>query len=207
MKEIITVVITAFVACSAVAAEPDKTVDHAGLERRNHVLSPLLTERYEYYEVCGCCEKDLQCEMTEKAIRWKDGNKYDAITRWKVKWDYDYSRDDDACAADSFRVEVEIAFHLPKWVCDGNAPRPLAEKWESYIRNLTAHERGHRDKTVKAAEDFTRAVADLALAADCSELDRKIRELCRERMTRLDEEQEEYDAATGHGFVQGVSFP
>lgn len=211
MKEIITLIIAAFMTCTALAGEgrteSDRMKELAVTARRNHVLPPLHTEKYEYYDVCGCCEKDLQCDMMDKAIRWKDGNKYDAITRWKVKWDYAYSRDEHACLADSFRVDVEIIFHLPKWVCDGHAPPYLTEKWESYIGNLTLHEKGHRDKALKAAEDFTRAVAEMAPAGSCSELDRRVRKLCSERMEQLDEEQHEYDEATGHGHVQGISFP
>ena len=211
MKEFIILVIAMFVINAAIAGEgrteSDKAKESVVAEKRNHVLSPFHTEKYEYYEVCGCCEKDLQCEMMDKAIRWKDGNKYDSITKWKVKWDYAYSRDDNACFTDSFRVNIEITFHLPKWVCGGQPPPSLAEKWESYIRNLNLHEKGHGDRALKTAEDLTHSVAELAPARSCSELDRQVQRLCSERMKRLDEEQEEYDAATEHGQIHGISFP
>lgn len=211
MKIILTLIIALFISYSALAGEgrteSEKTKLIARNERKNRVLPPLHTEKYEYYDVCGCCEKDLQCEMMDKAIRWKDGNQYDAITKWKVKWDYAYTRDDRACFTDSFRVDIEIIFHLPKWVCDGHAPQALTAKWDSYIKNLTLHEKGHRDKALKAAEDFTRAVAEMAPAGSCSELDRKVQKLCSERMEQLDEEQQEYDTATQNGHVHGISFP
>ncbi len=70
-----------------------------------------------------------------------------------------------------------------------------------------AHEKGHRDLAVAAAEDLTRAVADLSKAGTCTELDRKVHDLCRARMDRLLVEQRDYDTATHHGASQGAVFP
>lgn|SRR5574337_785858 len=187
--------------------ESDKTREFAGSGKRNHVLPPVSTEKYEYHEVCGCCEKDLQCEMMDKAIRWKDGSTYDSITKWRMKWDYAYDRDAHACRTDSFRVSADITIQLPKWVCAGHAPPALTKKWENYIANLSMHEKGHRDKVLKAAAELTRAVAEMSPAANCSELDRRVQRLCSERMKQLDDEQEAYDAATEHGHVRDVAFP
>ena len=195
---------------AALAAEssvPQKADASTAPVKNRAADGPVVTERYEYYEVCGCCEKDLQCEMSDKAVGWKDGNKYDSITKWKVKWDYKYSSDDHACFADSFRLNMEIIFHLPKWVCSGHAPRSLAERWENYIRNLTVHEKGHRDKALKAAEEITKTVAEMTPASSRAELDRKVQRLCRDRLQQLDEEQAEYDASTDHGQVTGIAFP
>jgi predicted secreted Zn-dependent protease len=210
MKKIITAVVIMLLPFTpapmafAGQAEPDKTQKN---ERKNSVFPPSHTETYQYYEVCGCCEKDLQCEMMDKAIRWKDGSKYDSITKWKAKWDYDYSSDNHSCFTNSFRITMEIIFHFPKWVCEGHAPPSLTQKWEHYIGNLTVHEKGHRDKALKAAEEITTAVSEMAPASTCAELDMKVQRLCRERMKQLDEEQAEYDAVTDHGRVVGVAFP
>ncbi len=171
------------------------------------VKDPQVTERYDYYEVCGCCEKDVQCDMSAKAPGWRDGNKYDSITKWKVRWDYDHSSAGNACATDSFRLSMEITYQFPKWVCSGQASQALAERWEKYIRNLTLHEKGHREKALKAAEEITKAVAEMPSASSCAELDRKVQRLCRDRLKQLDEEQAEYDESTDHGQVTGITFP
>lgn len=175
--------------------------------RKNIVLPPLITEKYEYYEVCGCTEKDLQCDMSEKAIRWRDGNKYDSITSWKVDWNYSCNRDSGSRFADSFRLSVDIAIHVPQWTPTADAPRPLVDKWHSYIRKLILHEHGHRDLVVEAASELTRAVAELSQVQTCRELERAVSALCRMKMSRLDEIQNAYDATTNHGFAQGVAFP
>ena len=181
--------------------------DGAGYKNRNSVLEPIHTEKYEYYDVCGCSEKDLLCDLTQKAIRCNDGKKYDSVTNWKVKWDYGYNREAKTCSPDSFRVTVDVIFRLPKWTRDVNAPQQLADKWDSYIKTLLVHETGHKDRALKAATELTRVIADLPPARTCSELDREVNRISRARLNKLIEEQAEYDRITDHGHSQGVTFP
>ncbi len=175
--------------------------------RQEKLAPPVVNEKYEYYEVCGCCEKDVQSDLQKKCIIWKDGKKYDSVTDWKVKWDYNHNRTAGACTADSFLVTVDVVFHLPKWVRTGDVPQPLAEKWENYLAKLMTHEKGHRDRAVEAANSLVQAVADLPPARTCAELDREVHSLCRTRMDKLIEDQKDYDAATRHGADQGAVFP
>jgi predicted secreted Zn-dependent protease len=173
----------------------------------NSVLDPLYNEKYEYYEVCGCSEKDVQCDLTLKAIKCSDGNKYDSVTNWRVKWDYGYSRASKTCSPESFRVTVDVIFRLPKWVREVNAPQQLVDKWDGYMKNLIVHENGHRDRALHAAAELTRMIAGLPPARTCSDLDREVNRVSRARLKKLIVEQEEYDAATSHGHAQGVKFP
>jgi predicted secreted Zn-dependent protease len=176
-------------------------------QRRNGVLPPLVSERYEYHDVCGCCEKDIQCDMLDKALRWKDGNDYDSITDWKITWDNKHKRGPDYCAADSFRVIVDIVIQLPRWVCSGSAPQSLKDRWDSFIKKLIAHENVHKDLARKAADDLTSAVAGMPPARTCKELDREVDTLCNARLKKLDEEQVHFDETSGHGFSDRPSFP
>jgi len=198
---------------AATSRAGEKNVDFSHLsndlsdQQKTGIVLPVVNEKYEYYEVCGRCEKDIQCELQQKCIKQNDGKKYDSVTNWKVKWDYGYSHTPQTCRADSFTVTVEIVYHLPKWVRTGDAPRPLVEKWDSYLEKLMTHEKGHRDKAVEAATELIRSVADLPAARTCAELDRAVHDLSRERMAKLLEEQQKYDAATNHGAAQGAVFP
>jgi predicted secreted Zn-dependent protease len=176
-------------------------------QQNNNILPPLVTEKYDYYTVGGCREKDLQCDLKQKCLTWKDGKKYDSITHWKMKWDYGRERTPQACAADSFRVTVDVIYYLPKWARLGDAPQQLVDKWDDYMNSLLTHETGHRDLAIEAAADLTRAVAELPPAATCAELDRQVQALGRERMNRLKVDEKEYDVATNHGKSQGAVFP
>jgi predicted secreted Zn-dependent protease len=200
-----TVAVTAFAGTDGFVVA---NIDHSrSLTGNKVIVPPKVTETYEYYEVCGCSEKDLQCELKQKSILWNDGKKYDSETRWKVKWDYDYSRAPQACIADSFQVNVEVVFRYPKWVRNGSVSRQLEEKWDAYMDKLIMHEKRHRDIVVEAADELSRAVAEMPAARSCAELDREVAALCRNRMGKLIEAQNKYDENTSHGYMEGAVFP
>jgi predicted secreted Zn-dependent protease len=200
-----------FLSGSGFAAESDYAREQTGSDadhkKNNNVVGPAINEKYEYYEVCGCSEKDLHCDLMDKAIKCSDGKKYDSVTNWKVKWDYDFNRVGGACSTAAFRVTVDVVFRLPKWVSNTDAPQQLVDKWNNHIKNLLLHEKGHRDRAVEAARELTRTIAELPPGRTCSELDREVDRVSRALLNKLLADQEEYDAATSHGLAQGVSFP
>ena len=181
--------------------------DKALLPLKNTVVAPLLTEKNEFYEISGCSEHELHSDLKKKCIPGNNGKKFDSITTWDVKWDYDHDSAPGTCAAVTFRVTANILYRYPKWARTEEVPLPLVEKWDRYLEKLTLHENGHRDMVVEATAELTRAVADLPPAPTCSELDRKVRALSRERMEKLSDDQKRYDAATKHGATQGAIFP
>ncbi|MHB8843381.1 MAG: DUF922 domain-containing protein [Nitrospirota bacterium] len=211
MKRISLALLFAVLAVTTSAAED--RVDMASLDRdqsswiNSKVLPPVVTERYEYYEVCGCDEEELHCDLKKKCVRWSDGHKYDSLTSWDVKWGHGYDRALGTCAVDSFKPIIEITFRYPKWKRTDDAPRPLMEKWDRYLKNLIIHENGHRDLVVKAASDLSHDVAQLSSAPTCADLDRNVRSLFRKKMERMNKDQREYDETTKHGNTQGAVFP
>jgi predicted secreted Zn-dependent protease len=211
IKGISIFILFTIVAATTIAGENNintATIDRDSRnEKRNAVIPAVVTEKYEYYEVCGYCEKDLQCDLKQKCIKWNDGRKYDSVTNWKVKWHYGLNLAPEACTTDSFTVTVDITFQLPKWVHNGDAPQPLMDKWDTFMKNLLVHEQGHRDMAVEAATEFTRAVAELSPVPTCAELDREVNALGQERMKKLLKDQKNYDKTTNHGTTQGAVFP
>jgi predicted secreted Zn-dependent protease len=171
------------------------------------VSVPVVTEKYEYYEIKGSSEKELRIQMCRNGCRVNDGNTYDSVTAWHWRMDYGYGRAPGACSADSFTVALEIDYRYPQWVDAGNAPQPLVDKWNDYMKHLVTHETGHRDIAVEAAAGLSRAVAALPPARSCDELDREVRALGHERMKKLNNDEKGYDETTGHGKAQGAVFP
>jgi predicted secreted Zn-dependent protease len=196
----------------AISAASDN-VEFASVNKDSHFsiikpsVAPAVTEKYEYYEVQGVSESQLRCDMNHNSCKWDDGKKYDSVTSWRVKWDYDYDRAPQSCAAVSFKASVEIVFRYPKLVHTEAVPQLLMAKWDSYRKNLTLHENGHRDMAVEAAADLSRAVAELPPAPSCSDLDKEVRALCRLKMSKLNADEKAYDVSTKHGFTQGAIFP
>jgi predicted secreted Zn-dependent protease len=170
------------------------------------VAIPSVTERYEYYEVQGDNAKDVRCDMDRRGCRWDDGRTYDSVTKWSMKWDYDYERSSGSCAARSFRTSVDILYRLPKWRPSDRAAQPLLVTWEHYVHDLTRHEQGHRDLAVESATELGWAVDALPPASTCADVDRNIQMLSHEFITRLNAQQKAYDQETGHGATQGALF-
>jgi predicted secreted Zn-dependent protease len=210
MKRIAFCVLLMTVSAAVWAAEDKIVVAHVDKDllfrQKPAAFAPIVTEKYEYYEVYGSCDRDSQCRMRRKGISWSDGKKYDSTTNWHVTWKYGHNRTPEACSADSFRVFVDITFLYPKWGPGEDTPRDLVDKWEAYIKNLVTHENGHRDLAVEAATELSRAVAELPPSPTCADVDREVRALSRMRMDMLNDDEKEYDTATNHGYTQGAMF-
>ncbi len=198
------------VASVSFAAQDSIDSGHAdnstALQQKDDIIPPVVKEKYKYYEVCGICEKDLRCDLKQKCITLTDGKKYDSITMWKINWNYGYNNTANACKADSFTVNVEVTFRLPKWVPTDKAPQALVDKWDTFVRNLLTHEKGHRDLAIAAATKLAHSVAELPPMQTCDDLDKEVAALSRVRMKELKEEEKKYDVTTNHGKTQGAFF-
>ena len=167
---------------------------------------PLVIEKYEFYEVKGGCEKDLLGQMAQKGCRWDDGKIYNSVTSWSWQWEYGHDHAHQACSPEAVTVTLEIITRYPEWVQAADAPQPLVDKWNDYLKSLMVHESGHRDMAVAEATAFSRAVKELPSGKSCSELDRIVQALSRERMEKLNADSQAYDLATNHGITQGALF-
>jgi predicted secreted Zn-dependent protease len=208
-KQIKAVLVFIVFASTAVAGEG--RIDVASLDKNlsssrgaRSTPRPIVVEKHEYYEINGCCEKDLRCDMAQKGCKWDDGKTYDSVTSWSWQWEYGH---DHSCNPEAVIVTMEIIFRYPKWAKTADAPQSLVDKWNTYLQNLIVHENGHRNMAVEAATEFSRAVAALPPVQSCSELDKKVQALSREWMGKLAAGSKEYDLATSHGVTQGALFP
>jgi predicted secreted Zn-dependent protease len=208
-RTIATFVLVLFAAAPSAA---ENRIEVASIEkglssRTNKVLPPAVTEKYEYYEVCGCNEEELYCDLRKKCGKWTDGKKYDSLTSWEIQWDHEYGRNSRTCEVNSFMPIVNITFRYPKWKRTEEASQSLMEKWDRYLENLIAHENGHRDMVVETMNDLSHAVAQLPPAPSCDDLDRNVRALFRKYLAKMNKDQLEYDKTTKHGATQGAVFP
>ena len=174
---------------------------------RNTVAPPQIHGLYDYYEVSGGSTTDLICDLKGKACRYPDGKKYDSVTKWRVGWNYGYNKSGGMCSAEGFHLTVDIVVRIPAWLHRASATQPVIDKWETYIDQLKTHENEHLDKVVQAADDLTLAVSQMPPAATCADLNREIWQMSKSRLKRLEVEQNQYDAETGHGWTQGALFP
>lgn len=169
---------------------------------------PIVRETYDTYDVRGTSIPELRAGLRRYGVRMNDGNTYDALTSWNIRWEYDYDRTSGSCSIDDFRAFVDVTILYPRWISDDNDdPVLISDAWDSYLHSLIRHEQGHRDIAVATADRLIRTVAALPPAATCADLDRAVAALGRSFMTRLNLDQRAYDAETGHGAMQGAVLP
>ncbi len=169
--------------------------------------TPVVTEKYEYYQIKGESERELRAQMSQNGTKWPDGQTYDSLTTWNIHWDYDYNCGAQGCSVEGFNSNVDITFRYPQWADPDTAPEALRNKWDGYMKNLVLHENGHRDMAVQATAELARAVSALPPAPNRTELDRQVKALSTELMAKLDKDEKDYDAVTIHGTTQGAVFP
>lgn len=212
MKKIILFLVISAVAATTYGFESRVNVANIDSDTRVEIIKngatpPVVNEQYAYYEISGETANELRRQMSRNGIKWDDGNTYDALTTWNVKWDYEYNCSLQGCTADGFKPVVDITFRYPKWARTNAAPEPLAAKWDAYMKNLITHENGHRDMAVEAAAQLSRIVAELPPAPSRTELDRKIEAVTGEWIAKLNTDEKNYDSTTVHGATQGAVFP
>jgi predicted secreted Zn-dependent protease len=169
--------------------------------------APRVRETYDTYNVHGTSIPELRAGLSRNGVRMNNGDIYDALTSWDVKWEYDYDRSHGGCSVDDFRAVVDVTIRYPRWVSNDDAPAPLTDAWDAYLRGLIQHEQAHRDIAVAAADGLIRAATALPPAAACADLDRAVEALGRSFMKQLTLAQQAYDAETSHGALQGAVLP
>lgn len=169
--------------------------------------APRVRETYDTYNVHGTSIPELRAGLSRNGVRMNNGDIYDALTSWDVKWEYDYDRSHGGCSVDDFRAVVDVTIRYPRLVSNDNVPAPVAVAWDDYLRSLIRHEQDHRDIAVAAAERLIRAATALLPAATCADLDRAVEVLGRAFMKQLTLDQQTYDAETNHGAMQGAVLP
>lgn len=175
------------------------------LLRTREIISsgPVIKETYDYYEIQGRTEKELQQQMDASGI---EGGYY-AYTRWYVKWNYTYTSTPESCAIATVATRVDVNYQLPKWVSHDDSPADLKNKWSRFIQKLELHEYGHKDIGVQAAGEIERSIAALKPRPSCEELGLTANSIGLQLLERSKPIEVDYDVRTRHGRTQGANFP
>lgn len=163
-------------------------------------------ERVESYDVNGDSVRELRQELDRKGPLF-EGRRYDARTRWWVRWHYDLTPVARGCRATRPQVDLEIAITLPRWRRPASAPEDLVERWERYLERLREHEDGHAAVAQEAARTIAGLLEDLPAEEDCGRADRAASRAAQDEIERANARDRQYDRETGHGASQGARFP
>ena len=165
------------------------------------------TAERTYYDVVGDSAEALRAQIEALRPRGEDGGRYDASTRWKLRWRYLYREQRDGCRRTSFRTYLTTTIHLPRWQAPSDAAPDLVQRWDAYVAALDRHERRHEALAIEAAEAVERRVGAIDRAADCKTLEAEVNAAGEAVVEDYKARQRAYDVETGHGRTEGVRFP
>lgn len=161
----------------------------------------------ERYSISGANEADLRREMNAKGPPGNSARRFDAYTRWNIRWRYTYRESGGLCRIDTVTTEVSVKMTLPEWRDEHAAPARLRKRWREYLAPLTEHENGHRKHGLDAAREIDRGIGALPAQANCNALGNAANALGNEILRKYNEQDTDYDRSTDHGRTQGARFP
>lgn len=157
-----------------------------------------------WYDVHGDTLREVGEWMDRHGPAGADGRRFHGYTEWAVSWRYRYRPGRTGCAVSALETDLTVTIRLPRWHPGEDASPAAIREWERYSAALRAHEAGHADIGVSAAEAIRQALSTLSSASGCEAL---AKELDDRGMAIIEEHQareREYDTSTRHGATQGA---
>lgn len=155
-----------------------------------------------YYIVDGRTAQDIRANMNE--VR---SGKFDAYTKWNIKWRYFYKEAKTSCAISTLDVDVLITYTMPQLATDTSANAAALKRWNSYYPALVKHERGHRELAIQAGLAVEQALLDMGSRRTCDILKEDVDDIAQSIVKSYGTKQVNYDEKTNHGMKTGASFP
>ncbi len=161
----------------------------------------------DYYLIGGRTASEIRNNIDrEKPVR-ENGAGYDAYTEWFVEWNYWWDQSNDSCTIKKVETKVDVQFILPKLKTSGTLPKVLRQKWETYMKALLRHEDGHKNISVRAANEIESNILNMTSRRTCRKLEIDANHIGNELLKKYRVIEKEYDRKSNHGMNDGAVFP
>jgi predicted secreted Zn-dependent protease len=172
------------------------------------VAAPAVTETINYYDVPGSTPREVRASLNKLGpIDKTEKQHFDAVTRWHVKWRYQYRRRERICAIAGVSTIVTVTITMPRLRADDATPPTLKQAFADNTEKLLVDERGHARIGIEIARRIEGAIRVLPTEPTCERLGQVANERGRVLIKEANQQDIDYDARTRHGRTQGVWFP
>jgi predicted secreted Zn-dependent protease len=145
------------------------------------------------YELHGLSREAIHDDMHR--VGKKDG---DGIIEGEVNddlaWKLKLAETNGSCRVTSDEITLKLSVTLPVWVDEARAGPEVRAVWNTYYRDLKAHEDGHKAIAVDAAERINKITHEATAAGPCKALERSLNSTARQIYDAAEEAQEQHDA-------------
>jgi predicted secreted Zn-dependent protease len=169
---------------------------------------PVVTETFDYYDVDGASAQELREDLNRRGPT--DGYErrhFDAVTNWRVRWQYTSKRTAAGCEIASASTAVEVRYSFPRLSSDSSTPLDVRRAFARYLERLLVHEKGHAQNAIEIARRIEDGIHGLPAAPTCASLNTVANSLGQSLIKEANQLDIEYDARTDHGRTQGARFP
>jgi predicted secreted Zn-dependent protease len=138
-------------------------------------------EVVEYFDVSGVTAAEILDDMRNKGPNISTGGAHAlAATHADYRHESEMAyRRDGRCATIDLQVSLTLTYHIPRWADEANASGNVRNWWDSLIRRIWAHERGHARIAREGAEEIRKALLAVQPAANCDDLRDELRQTMR----------------------------
>jgi predicted secreted Zn-dependent protease len=168
---------------------------------------PNVTQTFNYYDVSGSTVQEIRADLNRHGPAGKDGKRYDAFTRWYIRWRYDYRSGANQCAIAKVFTTVEVTITFPRLSETAEIPAAVRQAFAAYSERLLVHEKGHARNAIETATRIDAGIAALGPQGACAELDQVANRLGYSLVEKAKQWDTDYDQRTHHGATQGARFP
>ena len=159
-----------------------------------------------FYSVQGMTIPELRRSIRENRP-WKERFNHDAMTDWRVNWQFTVTPTPSGCRVSTFGTQSTIVITMPRWNAPTNAPEATRQIWQKYLSALFQHEAGHGAMALAAASELAKKVQAIGEGSDCDGLKARLDTECRAVIDAYRAKDKIYDETTRHGATQGAVLP
>ncbi len=158
------------------------------------------------YRIVGTTAQELRSQMNQLGPPNASGRRFDAYTRWYVRWQFHYRWDGQVCRISQLQISTDITYTLPHWQNQSHASPALQQHWQHYYQALKRHEEGHANHGKAATQEIWQRLSSLTQPT-CNQMDIVTNRTAQAIVNRYAQKDQDYDRQTDHGRTQGAVFP
>jgi predicted secreted Zn-dependent protease len=165
--------------------------------------------RIDSYTVSGVSAAEVRAELNRAGpVSAADGRRFDAMTSWSLRWNLRYDRGRAGCTLAGAAVFLDIVVLLPELEMPDLLPLRTRAAWDAYRQALHAHEMAHVEQQRRGAKDLQNALTDFdGVWTNCRALETELKLEGERQVAAILAADRRYDELTGHGRLEGASFP
>ena len=152
-----------------------------------------IVRNIEYYNIYGDSSDELLQEISTKGPQIGEGV-YHAAVLPKTYFDL-------PCNGTP-QVTLEITYYYPQWIRPGNVDPTTASEWNTYLYVLDAHEQGHEDIALAAAQKTLDALYEIPFNTNCDTQLQEAKDVAGRIVDEGHLQNLNYDRVTNHGQTQ-----